>query len=586
MPITPQYNIVPHGIKRHHDGEYYAIFKMVVTVEEFNGHSTDDVPMTIPISSSDWNNFKKLVNNARWTFNFLPAPNVNGIATLKFTRVSEESNDFKAINALNFYMSGKEVGAVESSASEINVHSFGFGLDIFQNDSKINFVNSGEQAIVKEFKPKPVSQFQTHLNSFDNDMYHSKLHEANKFASTEQLIQEKEGGGYDFRVIYGTILDEPYLAENHYGLVREIAINTKELLMNSNTEQKYTINIDGLKSGEALYVVKEINKKYYHGLEKMFFFKGTGPQSDFKDIKFKYQDPYKISQGGKLYPDGIYALVAYHTDSNGLIVDPFAGEGIRGCNVVVSNKKKYHSLSYHKITYTFGNEEEPVTQKTSGCMNPRSVISIEDKGLRSNLLFAWRGDNLMVNREVAQDEQTEEHIKTEIITNKSCENRFITESLFAKVESLIPSTQIQLITQTENPYRFFVRTVGYTKHYLPLDIEVEEDEKSYTLTVEDVISTVADETDLAFGDEEYFKIIPVSVLPIRSVDVIGNKKYNNPNPGFVDNGNHMVLDLNSGENKEVRYIYPPSIKLEDIKFFGYLYKAKIKNKEGGETNAR
>ncbi|MCD8740781.1 hypothetical protein LT679_09235 [Mucilaginibacter roseus] len=584
MTLKPQYSVTPHGIKVV-GKDVYAVFKMVVSIADFNNKPVTPVSR---VTGSVWANFLAEINAAKWTYNYTPASADGSTGTLEFSiislRTTMQNNNFQ------FLMPGQQPDN-DTVRGLSNNKSINYGLD-HDRKPRLGFAGEGTMAIIEQAAKLESRQMQSSLDKFDLDRYHDIFKKSGEFADENRLTDKQLTNEYDFRTVYSTILNEPQLAETHYGIIREIIIPVGEMLLRT-TLQDYKIKMpDG--TPDALYTLKNVNGKYYNGLQKMFFYNGGG-NSDFNDIRYYLNDPYKQAQedvkeskNGKPHPDGIYALIAYKpnaADSGINNNDPFRkGKGVKGFNVIVKpkpDKNKYASLSWHQKVYTFKKgRKKPYIIYTSGCMNPRAEMVDSQTQTRTNLLFAWRGDNLIVNRELKASKNITDNIATGFVTDKGCENRFINDEIFTKQELLIRESQIQLLaTDNSSAYHFYVRTVGYTEHCLPLEAEVlDKDMLPYTLTVEDVLNSASNAALYLFGEPVQYNLTSAAALPIKALNIVGPRVYNDPNPGYVDNGNHLVLNELAKEKRETRYLYPPSIKLEDVKFLGYLSPEKLKKR--------
>jgi hypothetical protein len=249
--------------------------------------------------------------------------------------------------------------------------------------------------------------------------------------------------------------------------------------------------------------------------------------------------------------------------------DPFEKPGLKGYNCIV-HSGSFHSLSFHEIEYNFENKTKSRKHRTSGTLTARSEIINGVNAYRNNVLLAWRGDNLLVNRKASiKLVDPETTIDTKYTSDNECEDIFIRDNLFSMTESLIEGTQLQLTSGRD--YRFLFRAVSYLEHYMPIANEIKgTPEAEFTMTVEDFIAGTTMLKDYTITKNAITpNFSSVVDLPIKSADIIGKKKFGDKNPGFVDNGNHIVLNRIDNEKKEKRFIYPPSIKLEDIRMLGY-----------------
>ncbi|WP_026713524.1 hypothetical protein [Flavobacterium daejeonense] len=592
MILIPRFDIIPHGVKLN-GNTYEAVFKVSVSVRQFE-KSYVFRDSNFKVSTEDFSDFIRSINN--YQFNLLYE---SGKVKLYVRPRPSETDPADQSHRLEGYFNFANVvktntPTVDGQRRAHTTESSPLGM-LAPLETKVFKIRTEGEEI-------PLFQIDGDLINTDGKASHyNSILQSNKkyakFREQQDSLRRKEEEPLDFRVVYANIMNEPLLAEQHFGIVREFNLDADKML-GSTDDLSYqveviteipAIKIPDIELSIAKYRLLKKEGKYYNGLKKVFFSK-----SDFKEVVPTFHDLYKAYLEKKQpHPDGIYLNVLYGPKKNekgeeipGELHDPFDDPGIKGYNAVVFSDS-YRSLSFHKIEYIFTNQKKYYEYTTSGTLMARSEIITQDdagrtpekKAYRNNVLLAWRGDNLLVNRNAnAKLEETESKNqnkpKMEVGTEyraatTECEDVFINQEFFSITESLLNDTQTQLIAGRD--YYFLLRTVSYLEHYMPIAAEIAgKPEQKYTMTVEDYISSQVElekHTITTKPVTPYFH--SATELPIKSVDIIGKKKFGDKNTGFVDNGNHIVLNRIDNEKKEKRFIYPPSIKLEDIRILGY-----------------
>lgn len=555
--LTPQFDIVPHGITKL-DQTMYMSFKMIVTFEEFKtgGKITFDM----------WQNAAKEIDGMVWGY-----------------QINSATIDFK------MYAEGD--GPVLFNFDSKNPKSFGFGQRS-PGKSVFQFLSSNFELAVPEKAADKVQQMEAGVsqNKFAPSRignYSEILDSARRFDEARKKdFSTVKSGKKDFTAVYAAVLDDTPIAEKGFGLVRTFHVPIHKTAAQANAESLvnniYKIRILNAMS-DASYVLekKDIKgvAKYYNGLSSKYF---TG--SDFLSVQLLNCDPYKSNLASdpenkdqiRPYPDGAYMFVVYQEDpATKVIKDPFEADGVKGFNAIVKQNETYFSLSQHQTVVTLKDtSEKPFSYVGSGSLTPRSSLLTNNGNKRNNLLFAWRGDHLLVNREVTPKKGETEGKAVRYDEFKDEEDKFIKKDLFEKKQKLIPGSQTQL--HADKNYEFFARRVSVTGYYIPLQREIgtmPADVQVYTLTMEDDLLNVPI-VNVRLGDKFEIKS---AELPIKSAAVIGTKIYKQQDMEFVDQAQQIVLDLRT-ESKEQRYVYPPQIKLEDLKLLAYLSREKLTKK--------
>lgn len=393
----------------------------------------------------------------------------------------------------------------------------------------------------------------------------------------------------DLKSIHAIILDEPELALTRFGLVREFEIPISEIKnlvqdIDDNYEIKYKININAKDSAES-YLLKKDSNRYFHGNQQLVF-----DPTEFEEVFVNFSDPYNnylnsIDQKVS-HPDGMYMLAKYkivnESDSNTKEIDPFDKEWLKGFNVAIRPDQagqKLYSLSYHRKYYEVKKRSrlriDTYSIPTSGNLDPQAELVIlndinEIEQVKSNVLFAWRGDNLIVNRNKSNGLNKYDDVNIEADSDDSLEGDFLSKYFFTSREELIKSTQKEL--RAGENYDFILRTVGPTEHCLPIKAELTPDEQTYLLTLEDYLGLNIANTVFA---KEAFRVETVKQIPIKAPQIVGPKKYSHSGSEFTDHTSNLVVNKEQNELYEVRYLYPPEIKFEDFRFLGYLDQNKL-----------
>ncbi|MEY8213446.1 MAG: hypothetical protein RPR97_03075, partial [Colwellia sp.] len=315
--------------------------------------------------------------------------------------------------------------------------------------------------------------------------------------------------------------------------------------------------------------------------------------SNFHQVVVQYVDPYdkylnETDQKAKPHPDGMYMVVAYKSPNGSDEItdehDPFEKESVKGFNIVtkVSDKKSYHSLSYHKKCYEFPKKDPcEYSIKTSGVLSPQGEILTRDSRYRANVLFGWRGDNLIVNRTVIKSTSDDDEFdQMETISEYETEGFMLSKELFTTDSELIRGSQLQLFDRRDRSgdsinYDFFLRTVSPTGHYLPLQSEVAN--RTDLLTFEDLVAKTKPFFSAAF------EVSDINQIPIKKLSIIGSEKDQTAGTEEeVDGHQHLVIREQFEQSqaailKTSRFIHPPTIKFEDFRYHGWLSKDRLNN---------
>jgi hypothetical protein len=560
--LTPQYDIVPHGVKRTADGVVNMVFKMSVTFSEFNAEGGIDLQM--------WKAVSAKVDTMQWGYKI-------GSGTIQFVEILDHQG-------LNLQLLKFRKGQLESA-------SFGFGKSE-KNLDAFDFLATGGFALgPAAVKPKILQMERENGDNIPLGAYDDILKKAGEYGKAQKIALSKTKKGYkDFKSIYASILDDTQMAERGFGLVRTIFIPIEDSCEFIN--KSYSISVLGIDSGD-IYKLEKLGEgksaKFYNGLAAKYF-----TNDDFAKIMILDYDAYKgnlakekandLRNPGKTDvpdPDGAYVMAMYNIGANG-IIDPFDNEAIKGLNAVVKFKGVFHSLSYHQsqINTKVGGRIN-FKYNTSGVLTPRSVLDTASGAYRNNILFAWRGDNLLVNRINREEDDENMSEKVSGWNQNEDESVFISKDLFEKTDRLVPGSQLQLLFSQADAYKFFARRVSTTGYCIPLPGELDKADAEYTLTMEDDLRDAA--LELAAQIKEYLQDKDGTIslkefyfkdrVRIKSSSIAGPIKYESA--PHADQTQQIVLNLLSGEIREKRSVFPPQIKFEDLKFLGYLTRDKL-----------
>lgn len=594
MAIKPVFSVFPHGIKTNADKtKFYAIFKIVANYQTINGESIKT------LNNSDWDSFIKSVNSYR----FSPIYKEN-VLTIKV------AIDHKGIEKLlpGSFITFKDPTAPIAEdevpnplkISKFNTKSFNIGLsnDLYnQKEEQYNFFNTLNENIGHApttqppiSKPSLEGDGKDKSNNAYDQLYRLQL-ESTAFANKKiKEIKQKASatGPLNFKQLYSLIIHEPYLAEQHFGLIREIAIPVTTFLTDQSVDPvNYKIVVDhvvldqsNLTNMDGDFQIERANiggkNKYYNGLAKKFITSGDFNNNVTASLSDPYKQSIELSASNTPHIDGIYINVY----PNGG-VDPFNIPCSRGFNAVVNNKENeiaLHSLSYHQKkyrAYAFKKKAKITKEyiyKTSGYFNPRTVIlTADDRGSRNNTIIAWRGDNLLVNADNTDTSNSNDKLnQTTITVENQAEKAFSQDKLFQTELKLVPGSQVQLAKGYT--YTFFARTVGVTEHYLPIISELSGED--YLLTVEDEIQRKEAGNVVLTSIE--FKNIPIKNLPLRPLIIKAPKPYPTGPGSKGETHNHIIINkAERDETSDYRVFFPPTIKLEDFKYLGYMSPSKI-----------
>jgi len=435
MPLTPRYDIVPHGIIAD-AGKVYAAFKIIVSLAEFQQSTY------LEVTEKDWNEAAKLVDAASWHYKVQFA----ATKTILIKRNATEP-DYK-----KFSLRAK---ATNGNIKDLDTFHFGQRNTGTTMAQSFNFLSHSKffipatggaaaaQPELKQFEPVVTAT----SGQADGSDYTSILRSANEYARRNKFAtsadKSDDSSGLNLKAIYASLLDEPLAAEVQYGLIREFLIDITELIKQDD-KINYAINLEASQEGNSAEMFRLERRtidgfpKYYNGLRKIHFI-----DKDFKKVRYEFIDPYKKELEGdksenNLHPDGIYISAVYNPSAPSFI-DPFSETGIKGFNTLVKTDKGMFSLTIHDKKLAFPRSGQLTIQKETGHLNARSAIKIDDKTtIRFNLLLAWRGDNLVVNRipkDLEKDdakEMEEGKGKLESVQEYCAEDTFVQKNLLAK----------------------------------------------------------------------------------------------------------------------------------------------------------
>jgi hypothetical protein len=610
MSFTKQFSIFPHGVHKSGSGEILAVFKMMVTLGRSESSNISDL-------ESEWDQLKTEINDLKWSYEF-----VNTTLTIKSDDAAHHDphplqNELRLIHRSGI-------------ADEINSHSFKFGEGYRGSSVSIQYFDAFKPLFEKvsfQWTQPPVVPFphqrlrqmgiETDPSNSEEfggkDPYGFILGEVNKYSKLvgdknpqnqfynedldfvtidKENIQYLRGNATknpDLMPTYASILEEPDPAEIRFGVIREFRIPINDLL---HGEEKRTYNLAVLNPGEQDETIRcrvqKSDQKYFHGLEKIIF-----DRKFFSSINIEYTDPYnkflnKTDKKSDPHPDGMYLVVEY-PDTFDEKNDPFNIDSVKGFNVVTNqnlqSENNYYSLSYHKKSFEFLKKEGfEYSICTSGVLSPQGEILTKSSRYRANVLFAWRGDNLLVNRtRVESSNENGQFDQMETISEHETEGFMVSKELFTVKDELVCGTQIQLYDRGYN-YDFHLRTVTPTGYYAPLQKEIDlidsTNSKDHLLSFDELIKI---ENLTPFKSSE-FNVRELVQVPIKTLTFLGSKSYSNmAGSEDVDGHQHLVLreelkklkeetssKIQSSIKETSRFIYPPKIKFEDFRFHGWL----------------
>jgi len=273
--LTPQYDIVPHGVKKKADGKYHMVFKVIVTFDEFKAAGI--------IDSSMWAAAADKINKLKW--GCLISPNL-----IHFQDLEQD---------IHIPVQGMPVAF---NVDMSNPYSFCFGKSYVAN--AFEFLSEGSFRL-----GQPIAA-ETNFRQMEGEIqgdYDTILKSADNYAKdlkSEFELKAAKKSFKDFTSIYASILDDTVIAEKGFGIVRTIYIpidqtSKADILINSS----YQIKIIDTLSTSDYYLKRagtDTNPKFYNGLRERYF-----TNDRFRAIKILDHDAYK----GKLAegipnPDG------------------------------------------------------------------------------------------------------------------------------------------------------------------------------------------------------------------------------------------------------------------------------------------
>lgn len=559
-------DVLPHGVYKNEKNELFAVFKMIIGFDETSAQIT--------INEAEWKNFVKSVDDIQWTWSFN-----NKILTI-------EKKGSTSTNAINFCF-GKTIASTDKP------WSFHLGKDNkAENDIFLKkIIQSGKTFIIPKTKSVKEKRKRDQMGTFADlnaleeyqmiKMDHTDKLKAASAYTKEQLAQKSDtvsdSNILNFKAVYSSLLEEPYMAQFEYGLVREFRISMSTFFKTADDDFPYAINVKHTRKSvddtlQADFRMIKKGKKYYNGLNQLFI----SAKHFNNQVKYDFSDPYKNylnKEKEQTHPDGIYVLV----DTKG-VADPFDKTYLKGFNVVVKHPRQlnYNSLSRHIKRYKLKNNTILSDIDTSGVMIGNCTLDTNEIEYTNNVLFAWRGDNLIVNCESEHQDDSNDHVK-EGKSDYLEESKFI-YGLFESKLLLKDSTQEQLWIKPGDEknwnFNFYMRTVSPLEGYIKTEEELSQIEKEWDciLTMEnipDMLESILKQA-VTLDTNFYDRILTKAPMIAGPID------YKRGGSEYVDQEQHMVLSRK--ELSEKRYIYPPSIKFEDFRYFGWLTPDKI---EGG-----
>jgi len=587
MELNAIYEILPHGITKRND-KLFAVFKVLVTIQQINKPKarTNFTPAEL---KEDWKALADKVNKTMWYYKLEKKQEKQ--YQCSFLSKSEEGR-----TKLKYI--AKDLATRE--ISEIDEFRFGECLKRNNWDNAFEFLESDKFFFPEEdvSGDKPIKQFEkidattTKGLALDtHDPYTPILKSNDAFATSKSHIIKYDVSevGCDFRAILASIMDEPIVSEIRFGLARELHIPVVELEIEE--DYVYAISIPEQEQEQDLslpdfrFVKRNINGvvRYYNGLKKMFFNK-----SDFSDVKIEWADPYKsLLNKSQMHPDGIYLIGVYNESANPdgsnttVIVDPFDTNAVKGFNALISDGKQLNSLTMHSKEFVFPDGARVKVNKDSGHLNPKSGADTDKSRYRSNVLMAWRGDNLIVNRFTtdappANLEPKTDKVKSSADLEFEGEDQYVRRKLFTKEEKLIDRTQAQLLISKK--YQIYLRSVSSTHYYVPSEIELGPEDRKHSLCCEDFGADFIPICENDLNDPSRADANHVNFIPIKSPVILGDREYREIGSGTVDQATHLVFDKTK-ENQEERYVFPPAIKLEDFKILGLMTPDALKRSD-------
>lgn len=608
MSLEIRYDVLPHSVSREEVTDY-ANFKMIVSFKRASGATAINIDLwkeiTAKINSTFWKWEKVEWNKPDGRqLRFIPTNDLED-SNVVF-RLRSYKNELKKspkfhfssefITKSEFYSSFPElILKDENENPRPNLYWPSQGDRTLQSDNDANVgqfeftsIRDISTTSTRQVSPEPEMigvGFNEILEQADS---YAKRQENLKFSRKEEELNfnSAQSPRMSLEAIYATLLDEPAVAEIRFGLVREFRIKITELIQNEG-EYLYAIDVPDKPASDKTkmnFLLKKLNNKYYNGISKLVL----AADQDFNSVTVNFSDPYNnylnsVEDQNISHPDGIYMIVKYGQEGS-QIKDPFENPVIKGFNVAVrtSYDGKYYSLSQHEkkvelLAYKRRHERAIHIPSTSGLLSPQADLMLTDNNkVRNNLLFTWRGDNLLVNRIVDEMSTDGSYGNLETIEDDYNEGEFANTHLFKRRENLIDSSQTQLVhfDGEGTDYIFYVRTVSPTGHYLPLKNEILDDpDQEILLTLEDFV--IESNRRLIRLKEVKFDFQKVEKVPIKALSIIGDKEYKNSGSDFVDNKQHLVLNAIEEETEEVRFLYPPMVKFEDFRYQSYLTIEKL-----------
>lgn len=567
---TPRFDVLPHGVAKE-GTTVYAVFKMILCMDELVKPPTNSLLSNgDPAFKQAWTAFLAKANQFRWKLDTSAA----GKLVFSTSNDADSNIQFRIRNAqgqvrtqkdpaFGSYLSGSTltdawkvldqgVFTLEALASEQQTSR---GAKQFKLPDGLHMmVNANKR--VDRYVPDP----------FIDVLRGSRDYAQTGFSRLQQAYADSHSTRpvYQFRAILANVMDHPPVAEYRFGMIREFRVPIQQLLPAGDGVLEYAIQVDQDASGTDFKIVGK-GGRYSNGLRAPFLSK-----TDVASVWPAYFDPYKAYlENNMKHPDGCYCLVTYHENgTDHAIVDPFDKAYLKGFNVVVRHgiNHQLYCLSRYKKTITLAGSGQTIQDTAPGLQTAQADMVTTTGNVRNVVLFCWRGDNLSVNRTVSpEDTHPDEQTGHATTDGEFCaEDTLVNEKMFTTNIELVKISNIQLVFS--NPYSFIVRHMTPTEYCLPLASELDTVTRAYTLTVEDEQPADTDVLAVAPLSED------VSYFPMKAPMFVGTRPYL---AGDLENAAHVVLKR-PAETLETRFVYPPQIKIEDLRMMGYMANARIR----------
>lgn len=622
--------VYPHGIIASDLQQVNALFKAVITSTPVIGEKESN-----EVIKKEIVNAIKYINRLKFAIK-KDSIKTNSIIEIKYSENLIDLDDLDSIVFL--HPDGSKDGSFKfggdiegSKLLKVVDDCFDQRINAARNnkssDDKIKFF---ELRTTQTVKKSPEVDFKVN-GEIGEDEYsiRSVLDKSNDFAKQrigkdENSLRNQNTLNSNFTGIYSQLIDDSFIAEQYYGLVRAFTIPITELIDLYDGEYAdffYDISVSRF-DNSALPFPGEIKPfcvrrlgtfipvpeniiYYYNGLRSYLI---SDTSVLFKDnwyvdtengiVAPLYNDPYhaELDDGtensSESSSDGIYAIVNYRERDNN-IVDPIAEcKWISGFNVVANNQ----SLSYHRTQYRFNDKDKTYLESYSSgrLVSESDLIKNENTAWRSSVLFAFKGENQIATRVLNKknDSRKEDNSRDiDVISQSYLEDKII-QNQFDKKISFYEGTNVPLIEGRE--YEFYLRSVTHGGYYLATNEErrialekglISPQTFECTLSLSEWIKYDLHKTE----QEEYIAGPFLDTLfptpHINSPILIGNEDYRNSGSNdYMDQATHIVLDLTKKERKEKRYLYPPQISFFNFRVLGNLSKTRLRKSEDDQIN--